>query len=72
MFRTTHFPGLRYDLEHDGADGFLIWTNKDKAINNRLMRAPVATPAAAHWAEVIEYDPARKIADVDVFAGPSV
>ena len=36
--------GLRYDLEHDGADGFLVWTNKNDAINNRLMRASVASP----------------------------
>jgi oligopeptidase B len=59
--------GLRYDLEHDGADGFLVWTNKDGAINNRLMRAPVGAPAAASWEEVIPYDADRKIADVDVF-----
>ena len=59
--------GLRYDLEHDGADGFLVWTNKDDAINNRLMRAPIASPSCSEWAEVIEYDDTRKVDDVSVF-----
>ena len=26
--------GLRYDIEHDGATGFLVWTNKDGKIFN--------------------------------------
>ena len=28
-FKARTF-GLRYDIEHDGADGLLVWTNKDK------------------------------------------
>ena len=60
--------GLRYDLEHDGADGFLVWSNKDGAINNRLMRAPIASPSADTWEEIIPYDSTRKIADVEVFS----
>ena len=60
--------GLRYDLEHDGADGFLVWTNQNDAINNRLMHASVASPNADQWKELITYDASRKIADVSVFS----
>jgi oligopeptidase B len=59
---------LRYDVEHlPEADGLLLWTNVDDAINNRLMFAPLATPGKEHWRELIEYDATRKIEDVDVF-----
>jgi oligopeptidase B len=60
--------GLRYDVEHDGASGFLVWTNKDDAINNRLMRAEIESPCCEKWSELIAYDPSRKIADVEVFS----
>lgn len=38
------------------ADHFFILTN-DNAVNFRLMRAPVAAPARAHWEEVIPHRP---------------
>ena len=44
--------GLRYDVSHDGGDGFLITTNKDEAINNRLMHCTLAAPGEDHWREV--------------------
>ena len=44
--------GLRYDVSHDGGDGFLITTNKDEAINNRLMHCTLAAPGEEHWREV--------------------
>eukprot|EP00854_Cymbomonas_tetramitiformis_P012147 gene12147-14353_t len=60
--------GLRYGVDHhDGL--FIIWTNIDSALNNRLMTAPVAAPGKANWQEVIPYDPARKIDSVQVFKG---
>ena len=59
--------GLRYEVEHDGGSGFLVWTNKDGAIDGKLMRAPIVNPATENWEEVIPYDAAKKIADVTVF-----
>ena len=59
--------GLRYEVEHDGGNGFLLWTNKDGAIDSKLMFAPVSAPSADNWEEVIPYDPKKKIADVTVF-----
>mmetsp|Transcript_8748 Transcript_8748/g.10460 ORF Transcript_8748/g.10460 Transcript_8748/m.10460 type:complete len:783 (+) Transcript_8748:487-2835(+) len=59
--------GLRYDLDHDGYDGFVIWTNKDKAVNNRLMYTPVSSPAISNWEEIIPYDENRKIDNVELF-----
>jgi oligopeptidase B len=59
--------GLRYDCEHDGNDGFLISTNKDDAINNRLMLTNISTPSADNWKEIIPYDSTRKIAGLKVF-----
>ena len=44
--------GLRYDVSHDGGEGFLITTNKDEAINNRLMHCTLAAPGEEHWREV--------------------
>lgn len=59
--------GLRYSVEHDGRDGLYIWTNKDGAINNRLMHAPIASCSSDKWIEAIPYDPSRMIEDVSVF-----
>mmetsp|Transcript_19107 Transcript_19107/g.46842 ORF Transcript_19107/g.46842 Transcript_19107/m.46842 type:complete len:743 (+) Transcript_19107:33-2261(+) len=62
---------LRYDIEHLG-ENFLIWTNKDKAVNRRLMRVSVADVMAGkggqeNWVEVMPYDSTREIANVEVF-----
>jgi oligopeptidase B len=59
--------GLRYDVEHREGQLF-VWTNKDGAINNRLMVTSVDAPAMEHWTEVIPYDPTRKIDEVEVFS----
>jgi oligopeptidase B len=62
--------GLRYEVEHDGGDGFIILTNKDRALNNRLMSCSTAKGQTGeeHWAELIPYDPARNIAEVVCFS----
>ena len=57
----------RYECEHLG-DSLVVWTNKDSAINNRLVVAPLATPSAENWVESLPYDCARKIESVEVFA----
>ena len=58
--------GLRYSVEHIEGK-FIVWTNIDEAINNRLMITDVATPGKENWKEVIPYDSKRKIDDVEVF-----
>lgn len=58
---------LRYEVDHDGRDGLVVWTNKDDAVHNRLMYAPLASPSQEHWTEIIPYDPKRMISRVDVF-----
>ena len=59
--------GLRYDVEHREGELF-VWTNKDGAMNNRLMVTPVDKPGQENWVEVIPYDSTRKIDEVEVFA----
>jgi oligopeptidase B len=56
----------RYEVEHrDGL--FYIRTNKG-AKNFRLVTAPVATPDAQHWTELIPHRPAVMLDTVHVFA----
>lgn len=64
--------GLRYEVEHAG-ESLLIWTNKDGAINNRLMRVSVesalaGTGVAEAWAEVLPYNPAIRIENLVALA----
>jgi len=60
--------GLRYEVDHSG-DNFLVWTNKDKAVENRLMRVPVSAVVAgkggqSSWEEVLPYNPSMRIENV--------
>jgi oligopeptidase B len=45
--------GVEYDVEHH-SDRFYITTNQD-AMNFKLMQAPIANPAPAHWETVIPH-----------------
>jgi len=56
--------GLRYFAEHDGGEGLLVWTNRDGAVNNRLMSTPLNAPGEQNWREVLPYDPRRTLRDV--------
>ena len=58
--------GLRYSVEHVSGQ-FLIWTNLNQAVNNRLMITPIETPEKDHWKEIVPYDSTRKIDSVEVF-----
>lgn len=58
---------VEYHVDHHG-DDFYIVTNH-KARNFRLMKAPVAEPGMANWAEVIGGRDNVKLDDVDAFAG---
>lgn len=64
--------GLRYDLDHVG-ENFLVWTNKDEAVENKLMRVPVSSVLAGQggqssWTEVLPYDPTMHIEGVIAMA----
>ena len=66
---------LRYEVEHLPAphDGLLVWSNKDNALNMRLMFTSLEACARGagqdDWAELIEYDSTRQIEGVEVFSG---
>ncbi|MDG2111910.1 MAG: S9 family peptidase [Actinomycetota bacterium] len=57
--------GVEYRINHQH-DRFLILTNDD-AVDFRLMQAPVETPGAQHWKELIPHRPGVRIEDVDTF-----
>ena len=68
-------PGIEYHVDHDRGDRtegrparFLIVTNEG-AEDFRLMEAPDATPARAHWREVIPARSGVRLDGVDPFAG---
>jgi len=54
-------------VEHDGSDGFIITTNVDGAMNNRLMETKTNTPGRGSWTEIIPYKEERRIDEVSVF-----
>ncbi len=66
-FKVIHprEQGVEYQVEHHG-DHFYIVTN-DNAKNFKLVKAPIADPAKANWAEVIPHRPSVKLDDVDAF-----
>ncbi len=45
---------LEYSVSHYG-DHFYILTNKDKAINFKLMKTPVVNPSKENWVDVIPH-----------------
>lgn len=52
-------PGVEYSVDHHG-NHFYIVTNKDKAINFKLMKTPIASPSAKNWVDVMPYGATRK------------
>lgn len=46
--------GHRYTVEH--RDGILYITTNKNAKNFRVVSAPLATPGAAHWTEIVRHD----------------
>ncbi|NJL39677.1 MAG: S9 family peptidase [Leptolyngbyaceae cyanobacterium SM1_4_3] len=67
-FRVIHprSPGMEYGIEHH-SDHFYIVTNDD-AINFKLMKAPVDSPAKANWQTVIPHREDVMISGVSAFA----
>lgn len=59
--------GVRYSVEPHH-DSLIIHTNCDGAINNKILRAPLAAPS--DWSEtIVEHDPNVYIEDICVFNG---
>jgi oligopeptidase B len=57
--------GHRYGIEHRDGELF-IRTNKD-AKNFRVVSAPLATPDASHWKEVVKHDKDVLVQNAEVF-----
>src|SRR3989344_4079101 len=59
-------PKVRYYVEHHG-DYFYITTN-EKAVNYKIMRAPVQSPTRKHWKMWLRHDISRSITGLAPFA----
>ncbi len=62
-------PGREYSVDHQpGPDGgrLVLLTDLD-APEYRVMTAPVSTPGAAQWTELLPHDPAVRVEGADVF-----
>ncbi|CAH1654096.1 Dipeptidyl aminopeptidase BI [Hyphomicrobiales bacterium] len=57
---APRLTGRQYALEHHGED-LLIRTNADDAEDFKIVSAPVASPAPAHWRDLIPHQPGRLI-----------
>lgn len=57
---------LEYSIEHYGND-FYILTNKDKATNFKLMKAPVSNPGKENWTDVISHRPDVYLEGFEIF-----
>ena len=58
--------GMEYAIDHYG-DYWYIKTNKDGAINYKIMRTPLEMTSSDFWEDVFEYDSGVFIEDMDVF-----
>jgi oligopeptidase B len=58
--------GVEYGIAHY-RDCFYILTNKDGAINFKLMKAPVHKPGMENWEEVIPHREHVLLEDIDLF-----
>ncbi len=62
---TTRRDGVEYSAVHH-SEHFYIVTN-DKAINFKIVRAPIDRPSVENWDDVIPYDPAVRILRASAF-----
>ncbi|GAB4364499.1 MAG: oligopeptidase B [Elainellaceae cyanobacterium] len=58
-------PGIEYSLDHHG-EYFYILTNEE-AVNFKLMKASIASPAKAHWQVVIPHRQDVLLEDISFF-----
>ncbi len=59
-------PDHRYFVTHRGVDLY-IRTNRDGAEDFKIVRAPLATPGAVHWRDVVSHRRGRMITGMTVF-----
>ncbi|MFD1096049.1 S9 family peptidase [Salegentibacter chungangensis] len=58
--------GLEYSISHYG-DHFYVLTNKDKAVNFKLMKTPLDKTEKEHWVDVIPHREDYLLEDIDIF-----
>ncbi|MDG2430980.1 S9 family peptidase, partial [Flavobacterium sp.] len=58
--------GLEYSISHYG-DSFYIVTNKDEAINFKLMKTPEIATTIENWEEVLMHREDVLLEDIDIF-----
>ncbi len=58
--------GLEYDIAHFG-EHFYVLTNKDEAINFKLMKTPELATAKDNWVDIIAHREEVLIEDIDIF-----
>lgn len=58
--------GLEYSISHFG-DHFYILTNKDKAINFKLMRTSESKTSMENWEEILAHREEVLLEDIDIF-----
>lgn len=63
--------GVEYEV-HTQGDDLVILTNADGAEDFKIVRAPAASPARAHWREWVPHVPGRLIERILCFAGEVV
>jgi oligopeptidase B len=63
--------GVQYDVA-DRGDQLYILTNVDKAIDFKIVTAPLAAPERANWRDLIPYRAGVYVLDHDLYAGHMV
>ncbi len=58
--------GLEYSISHYG-DNWYVLTNKDKALNFKLMKTSVAKTTKEHWQDMIPHRQDVLLEDIDIF-----
>lgn len=59
--------GLEYDIVGHQGDRFIIITNADDSVDQKLIETPVNATSMEHWTDLISYQSGRMIARVVVF-----
>jgi len=62
----SRIRGVEYSATHY-KDFLYILTNKDDAVNFKLMKTPIAQPGVENWEEVIPHREAVLLEDIDIF-----
>lgn len=59
--------GVQYSLA-DRGDELFVLTNADKAIDFKVVTAPLADPARTNWRDLIAYRPGVYVLDIELYA----